>query len=91
MWTLWTGVLQAKKQPKNYKFCTLLAFLFSCGKGIRISKSDQININSTCLNLLNHIKFVTIKVDFSMPKLAKSTSSFEKSTFVKGTISSNFL
>ena len=55
--------LQAKKQPKNYKFCTILAFLFSCERGIRISKIDQININSTRLNLLNHMKFVTIKVD----------------------------
>ena len=55
--------LQAKKQPKNYKFYTIFESSFSCGKGIRISKIDQININTTCLNLLNHMKFVTIKVN----------------------------
>ena len=51
------------KKPQNYKFYTLLAFLFSCWKGIRISKIDQIDINTTCLNLFNHIKLVTTKVD----------------------------
>ena len=59
----WGSDLQAKKQPKNYKFYTLLACSCSCGKGIRISTIDQINIITTCLNLLNHMKFVTIKVD----------------------------
>ena len=60
---IYTKDLQAKKQPKNYKFYTILAFLFSCVKGIMISKFDQININTTCLNLLNNMGFVTIKVD----------------------------
>ena len=55
--------LQAKKQPQNYKFYTLLAFLFLCRKGIKISKIDQMNINTTCLNLLNNMKFVTTTVD----------------------------
>ena len=55
--------LQAKKQPQNYKFYTLLAFPFSCGKGIRISKSDKKKMNITCLNVLNNMKFVTTKVD----------------------------
>ena len=55
--------LQAKKQPKNYKFYTLLAFLFSCGKEIRYLKIDQININTTCLYLSNNMLFVTTKVD----------------------------
>ena len=55
--------LQAKKQPKNFKFYTLVAFLFSCGKGIRLSKIDQININTTCFNLLDNMTFVITKVD----------------------------
>ena len=42
---------------------TLLTSLFSCGKGIRISKIDQINIDTTCLNLLNNMEFVTTKID----------------------------